>query len=101
MLKDRKLVSREEAQRRIDICKECPLAGDVRGCWGCYAIFRQIRRLLKNSPVELPEGKRFCLACGCHLSKVWIPNETLDRAEMGNKPDYANMCWRREKQDSA
>lgn len=107
LLKSRKLVSREEAQRRMDVCtggdnpsKACPMVGDIGNCWNCYAVYKALRKLLKKSPVEIKDGKRFCLACGCHLSKVWIPNKTLDKAEKNDPPDYAARCWRRETSSS-
>ena len=94
-LKDRKVVNREEAERRAAICSQCPLAGVIGACWGCHAVYRQIKRLLENVELDLPEDKPFCLACGCLLkAKVWLPNETLDRAEEGDRPDYWEGCWR-------
>lgn len=97
LLQDRKLVSREEAQRRMDICAECPMAGDIGYCWGCETLYRKIRRMLQSSPVEPPKGKRFCMACSCLLkAKTYIPNDTLDKAEKGDRPEYAKGCWRNE-----
>ena len=94
-IKDRKFVSREEAERRIAVCMDCPLATSIGGCKGCSTIFRQSERVMKNYLIDTPREKEFCGACGCKLSyKVWIDNATLDKAEGGNKPDYAEGCWR-------
>jgi hypothetical protein len=97
LLQERKLVDRAEAERRAAICAQCPLAGHIGSCWGCYAIYRKIRRMLKGAPIDMDSQKRWCLACGCYLpGKLWLTNEGLDKAEAGDRPDYAARCWRRE-----
>lgn len=94
LLQTRKLVSREEAVRRAAICLDCPLAGDIGGCWSCNALMRRVNRLLKDSPVQMPDDKQFCMVCGCHYSKVWIPSAVLDAAEKDDPQDYPSNCWR-------
>ena len=97
VIRERKFVSEEEALRRAAICSECPLSGEIGGCRkGCSAIFKTVARALPDNPVSPPREKEFCLACGCWIeAKVWLPNDTLDAAEGGDRPDYAPGCWRR------
>ena len=49
-----------------------------------------------HSKPKQKKGKDFCGACGCAIRwKAWIPNETLNKAEV-EKPDYHETCWRRD-----
>lgn len=95
LLQKRELVSREEAERRAEICRNCPSAGNIGYCWGCAAVYRKVRRLLGGTPIDFEREKRFCLECGCLLKgKIWLPNSLLDQAEEGDRPEYAEGCWR-------
>ncbi len=95
VIKDRKLVSREEAERRVAICMACPLATSIGGCKGCVTAFRQIERALAKNPITVDPEKEFCWACGCLIrAKSLIPNNILDRAEGITRPPYAEGCWR-------
>lgn len=95
VLRDRKFVSREEAERRIAICQQCPMASSVGFCHGCSAVMQQAKRLMKGMDLDVQPEKSVCASCGCYLAlKAWIPNETLDRAE-SVRPPYAEGCWRR------
>lgn len=97
VIKDRKLVDRAEAERRIAICNACPLATSIGGCRGCSSAFRQIERALAKSPITTTPEKEFCGACGCLLrAKVMIPNDTLNKVEASERPPYAEGCWRNE-----
>lgn len=95
LLQKRELVSREEAERRAEICRKCPSAGNIGYCWGCAAVYRKVRRLLGGTPIDFDREKRFCMECGCLLKgKIWLPNKLLDQAEEGDRPEYAEGCWR-------
>jgi hypothetical protein len=95
-VRERRFVSREEALRRAAICRDCPLAGGIGGCGrGCSAIFKTMERAFPDNPIKTTDEKRYCLACGCHLAyKPWLPNDVLDAAEKGDRPDYWEECWR-------
>ena len=95
VLRNRKLVSKEEVQRRRAICLACPMAGEIGACWGCFAVFRRASRLLGKKHMEsMPKEKRWCLCCGCHIpTKSMIPNDVLDHAEEG-EVEYPTNCWR-------
>ena len=93
--KERKFVSREEAERRAAVCAKCPLATNVSGCTLCDAAFRKMGRLMEKNPIQAPAGKEFCGACKCMIPvKVWVPNATLDAAEADDVQLYHPDCWR-------
>ena len=92
---NRDFVSREEAFRRAAICKECPMTTDIGGCRGCSAVFSVARRAFPDNPVKTSREHEFCSACSCSIAyKVWVSNETLDKAEAGDRPAYHEKCWR-------
>ena len=99
VVKERKFVPREEAERRLAICMSCPLAMSIGGCESCTTLYKKMVEMLANkNPLTVEPGKEFCGACGCLiLAKTAIPNITLDRAEGATKPRYALGCWRLEK----
>ena len=95
---DRKLVSREEAERRVGICMNCPLATHIPPCPKCYGfsrLFNAATAFAKKMDLPVEEGKTSCGACGCVISVLaWIDNATLDRSYKV-LPDYHPTCWRR------
>lgn len=94
VVKERRFVDRDEAERRAAICRSCPLATSIGGCKGCSAVFRTMERALKHDPIEMPASQEFCGACGCVVRlKVLIPNDILDSAE-AVRPPYWEGCWR-------
>jgi hypothetical protein len=100
VIKERKLVDRAEAERRLAICMSCPLATSIGGCEGCTTLYKKmVEMLATKNPLTVETGKEFCGACGCLLlAKTAIPNATLDRAEGSTKPRYLEgHCWRLEK----
>jgi len=93
IVKNRRFVTQEEANRRAEICVKCPLNVTVGGCQGCFSFVHEVRKLLTNITTEAKPD--FCGACGCDLQlKVWIPNDILDEAET-ELPAYVPECWRR------
>lgn len=99
-VKDRKFVDKEERDRRLAICMECPAATNIGGCKSCNAIFRKVARELKDDDADIPEKKSMCSSCGCLIkAKTLLLNSTMDKAEGWNegvRPDYALGCWRNE-----
>lgn len=94
-LKKPSFVSREEAQRRMDVCMGCPLSTNVGACWGCNGLFNTVSKLLPADRPRSNEGHEWCGACWCRIDgKVWFPNGTLDAAEQGDLPAYWDGCWR-------
>ena len=95
---DRKVVGREEAERRIAICMSCPKAGKVGGCGACAGfgkLYRWAQKILKFNNFGVPEEKQHCLACCCVVElKALLYNSTLDKAEGDKRPPYWSECWR-------
>ena len=99
-LSSRDFVSREEAQRRAELCRTCPLVtGGLGGCSGCYTLLRVAENLLQKNPVQMDKDNDVCGACGCHIPLlVWCKNTTLDNAAGEKLPKYQERhCWRLEK----
>ena len=89
------LVEREEALARAAVCMTCPYATDIGGCWGCSGLLKTIEKAIPNNPVKMPPEKAFCGKCDCWIrAKAWLPNEVLDKAEKGDRPEYWSECWR-------
>lgn len=96
----RDFVSREEVERRVAICKSCPLlTGGIGGCSGCYSLLRKSKNLIQKNPVQMDEGADVCGACGCYVPILTLlSNATLDRAAGEKMPRYKEgHCWRLEK----
>lgn len=91
-----KLVDQAEADRRAAICAACPLNQEFGvGCQGCKTFLRRAAEALGSRVTGSDADLKDCLACGCVLKlKVWIPQDTLDKAEAGNTPEYDPACWR-------
>lgn len=94
VIRDRRFVPREEAERRMAVCMSCPLATSLGLCVGCNGLASTVVRLLNGKAPRAEAGREWCAACGCRLdAKVMIPNATLDKGEP-EKPDYWPGCWR-------
>lgn len=94
VVRERRFVSREEAERRFAICMNCPNAVSFGFCENCVQVFRKVKRMMTKNPLpDIPE-KRFCGSCGCYIRlKALIPNDVLDKSEPV-RPLYAPGCWR-------
>lgn len=99
-LVSRDFVSREEAERRAEICRtSCPLVtGGIGGCSGCYTLLRATEKLVQSNPIQMDVEKDVCGACGCHIPLlVWCKNSALDKAAGEKMPKYQQgVCWRLE-----
>lgn len=96
-LVDRDFVSREEAERRAEICRNCPIiTGGITGCSGCYTMLRKAQSFVQKNPIQMEPDKQVCGACGCFTPLlVWFKNTTLDRAAGKTMPKYQEgHCWR-------
>lgn len=93
LVRRREFVSKEERERRIAICQNCPMSSiEGLGCHGCIQDLREVERAVG----ALPEGNVItCTACGCLVAlKAAISNSVLDEAEKASRPAYAPGCWR-------
>lgn len=84
------IVPANEALRRSEICKSCPLHKPIGACPKC----REALKLKIKVPIQI-KGLKACAACGCHLPlKVWVNRDLLGPAEAF---PYYPGCWMREK----
>lgn len=89
------LVAQEEANRRAEICKNCPLNQHLENCTGCFW-----RNLLKGafamfSRRSTPHDAKLkqCGACSCELKlKVWFPKESMQ----DDTVEWHESCWMRD-----
>lgn len=100
-LRDRKFVSREVAEKRMDICRRCPLRSDLPGgCQSCFSLVKAALKFVERNPIQIEPDedgivRNACGACWCLLpAKVILPNSTLDKAEGSERPEYWEGCWR-------
>ena len=95
----RNFVGREEAERRAEICRTCPLiTGGLGGCSGCYDLLKKAQSIVEKNPIVMDPDAEVCGACGCYVPVlVHLPNSTLDRAVGEKMPKYQQgHCWRLE-----
>ena len=90
-MRNKGLVTPQEARRRAEICSGCPQRSAVLGCSVC----KHALQLFIKPPEDLERGMpQGCQACGCYLPlKVWVPREVLGSADGF---DYHPSCWMRE-----
>lgn len=101
VLKERRFVPREEAERRAAICRECPYrVTSPGGCVSCQSLIKAAAELIEKNPIKFEPDEdgtvrdtcRACL-CICHI-KCWVPSTVLDKAEGEKRPAYHKSCWR-------
>jgi len=89
-----KLATIEEAQRRANICKDCPLNQPMVGC-SCGTFLKTIEASVPKERRFMPD--RFCAACSCSLSaKVNLTEDQVVYSNEGRKdikwPEGVG-CW--------
>lgn len=97
---DQKVVDKELAQSRADICKRCPKnqPGSIFTKAVAWAIKEQTD--LKNDLQLRVEGEKSlhaCQICTCWLRlKIWLPIEKLRKEETDEeKSRWPTWCWLR------
>lgn len=86
----RQLVVQPEAERRAQICAQCPYNLAVSGCASCRIAMEVFRsKVMKATPVSKEAELRACGVCGCDLrSLVHVPMESLS-----GRHDYSAVKW--------
>ena len=94
VVRERRFVTRGEAERRYAVCMGCPNAVSISFCEKCVMAWMKMKRMMTKNPLPDNPERRFCASCGCYIRlKVLIPNDILDKAEPV-RPKYAPGCWR-------
>lgn len=93
----RQKVSREEANRRANICASCPANQPTSSCTTCSmnTIRQAVNAVVGGEEVNADSMLGVCAACGCSLkAKVWIP---LDLLQQHMTPEtlagLPQWCW--------
>lgn len=90
------VVSQEEAERRTNICMQCPYNVKIGGCEGCSGIANLVFRVIGARQTKNMGYLNQCGVCGCSLkAKVWVPKETIDATAQiqNNANDFPDWCW--------
>ena len=94
------VVPQEEAQRRADICIQCPK--NVGGWMIIDRVADAIRRQTElknhlNLRVDNEDKVKTCSACGCNSRlKLWIPLKNIEPEE-SERAKFDPKCWLLEK----
>jgi len=94
------LVTQEEAERRADICRECP--ENLLGiCSSCNGLKQLASRLIARRKTRLDHYLGVCKICGCVLdAKIHVRAEHLNEKDRTD-PKLPEGCWARKKEGSA
>lgn len=90
-------VSKEEAQKRAEVCRRCPYNIKPEGCSSCFGLYAAIRAVV-------PEDRRFsgldmCAACGCGLeAKVNVADSVISAGNEGRDLRFPDFCWQKKVQ---
>lgn len=84
------LVSKEESERRAEICQSCPF-NRATGC-SCSTLHAIVDSLVPKSRRE--KGIAVCTVCGCSLkAKILLPKQVVD--ESNSVKQFPSWCWQR------
>lgn len=90
----RELIAIEEAKRRADICKSCPLMSAYSGC-KCGTLYGMIARSVPAARRDDALG--YCRVCSCELkSKVNLPESVILASNKGRNLQWPVPCFQRE-----
>jgi len=90
------VVDQQTAEKRADVCLQCPYNQKLAGCDGCNGIASTVFNLIGARRVRNMGSLRSCGICGCALkAKIWVPDNVLkDTARIqNNMEDFPSWCW--------
>lgn len=88
-------VDQQEADRRAEICVNCPSNKPLEGCTGCNSKSLKdfVRFLSQSGTTSLDERLQSCEYCGCFIrSMIWTPLESLKRYD--DVSQLPSNCWK-------
>jgi len=99
LLKGRPKEPESEANRRAQICSQCPDNVQAEGCSGCNSrkIETLVQKVAGTSRTKHDSQLESCRHCGClNRVQVWFPKEILQK-HMDNKVREAlpAPCWKK------
>lgn len=81
-----------EAERRAQICAQCPKNVDVAGCAWCSGMLSAALELLSGRSTHFDGLLRHCEVCGCNNRvAVHFPMSAVDATL-----DYPEWCWKKQ-----
>lgn len=85
------LVSKEESERRSNICKSCPFNKRSKTCI-CTPLYKMMEALIPTS--RKIDGLHVCGLCGCSLQlKVLMPQAVIEADNANKKLKFTPSCW--------
>lgn len=97
----RKLVTREESERRARICVSCPMNQTfVKSCTGiCPELKQVVTSIVDAQGTQYDINLHSCQICGCYLSAaIWVPLDVqLNPLPEEQKEQFENVpnCWKK------
>jgi hypothetical protein len=89
-------VDQGEANRRAELCANCPKNVPITGCAGCSHIAPLLTQTIGQRRTPFDDRLEGCEACGCsNRAQCWIPYSVLKEgitSSMVWPADYA--CWK-------
>jgi hypothetical protein len=95
------LVSREEAERRAQICMKCNFNAEFsRPCSGlCGELKDVVGVILNHTGTQYDPHLKSCHVCACfNAAQIWVPWEILDKGltpEMREQFELVPRCWKK------
>lgn len=84
--------SQDAAERRAQICAQCPYNVDVAGCSWCSGLVTASLSLLSGRSTALDSQLKHCKICGCaNRAAVHFPLTAADQTL-----EYPAWCWKKE-----
>lgn len=88
------LVTQEEAERRADICADCPMNVGLHGCAICRTTLNELRERLTTRRTAQDDRLLACGVCGCdNRVQVHVPLAAL-KAGSSELQYPAGWCWK-------
>jgi hypothetical protein len=93
-------VDQAEADRRAEICANCPMNFQIGGCRSCYhsgAAAALIGSLTGDKVTPSDERLHSCKICGCfNKAQIWFPLEDLrDAIDPTLNSQLPSGCWKK------
>jgi len=99
MVNGGKRVEKEEANRRADICVDCPDNIDPDGCTGCNRgrMEKMIEALTGAIATKRDAQLKSCRHCGCiNKAQVWFPLDILQKfTTVEVNRELPTHCWKK------
>jgi len=93
------LVERSEAERRAEICRNCPMnVSFTAGCNKCRDLSDMVQKVIQNQSTRFDDQLKSCSICGCYTRlAVWLPLSIQCRGVTeAQRQEFSKVenCWK-------